>query len=104
MPNGPLPDELTAPTDVGTGGMVLHPNPFVSNIDITLTHVESSFEGQVILLDNLGREVIKREFYFEAGYNSFNIDGLESLTEGLYVILIKKDGEIYASGKMVKLE
>jgi len=87
-----------------TNGIFVHPNPFVSNIDITASSVEVPFAGQVVLLDNLGREVIKRAFAFEAGYNTINIDGLEDLLAGVYIVLIKKDGEVYTAQKVVKVE
>ena len=106
--NDPVPSvRKTDPAgteNTGTEGIVVHPNPFVSDIDITATNVETPFNGQVLLLDNLGRELINKEFMFGAGDNSLNIDGLENLPEGVYVILIKKDGKIHTSRKVVKIK
>lgn len=102
--NDPPSDRMVGVNGGGVEGIKVHPNPFVSNIDITAANVENPFVGQVVLLDNLGREVLSREFAFEAGHNSMNIDGLEGLGEGLYIILVRKDGEVYASRKVVKLE
>lgn len=86
------------------GEIVFHPNPFVSKFDITAHNIEEPFKGQVVVLDNFGRQITKRDFIFTAGYNSFDIDGLENLANGFYFIMVKKEGEVYSSMKVVKME
>jgi hypothetical protein len=82
----------------------IYPNPFLSKIEITVPNIEAAFEGKVILLDNLGRELASRDFEFELGLNRLGIDDLQVLTKGLYHVLIKKDGDLLFSAKLVKLE
>jgi len=84
--------------------VLVHPNPFKDNFDITLNHVEDDFKGQLVLLDRLGQTVTNQILNVEAGYNSFNIDGLGDLPTGVYFILVKKEGNVYLSKKIVKLE
>ena len=102
--NGDPPINMKGNNDIGTEEIFVHPNPFVSNIDITASNIIEPFKGQVIFLDNLGKEVVDREFSFEAGYNSYNIDGLDNLPNGVYFILVKNEGGIFTAKKVVKAE
>jgi hypothetical protein len=52
----------------------------------------------------VGRLVVDKEIRIEKGDNAINIEGLEGLADGLYVVLMKKDGGVYASRKVIKME
>ncbi|MCB0572302.1 MAG: T9SS type A sorting domain-containing protein, partial [Phaeodactylibacter sp.] len=84
--------------------IVIYPNPFVSSIDIKAFNIASPFDGQILLFDNLGREILRKEVAFEAGDNSLNIDGLEHLSTGVYLVMVRKRGEVCAFRKVVKVE
>ncbi len=84
--------------------IVAYPNPFTSNIDIEAFNIATPFKGQIVLMDNLGRALTTRETVFEAGYNRLNIDGLEHLPSGMYFIVVRKSGEVYAFRKVIKVE
>lgn len=80
----------------------IFPNPFQSEINITFSNTETPFDAQIILSDQLGREILIKEYTFEIGKNHVRLDGLNNLLEGLYVILIQKEGGVFASRKMIK--
>ncbi len=82
----------------------IHPNPFLSNIDIEISNIEVPFLTNIVILDVLGREVNRSEFNLKKGYNLLNITGLENLRKGVYVLLVKRKKEIYASKKIIKIE
>ena len=103
--NSPPPYSLKSGTgSYSNGAVAVHPNPFESTIDILASNVENPFTGQVILLDNLGREIVNKEYTFETGTNRLNITGLDGLMKGLYIVLIKKDGRFIVSQKVVKVK
>ena len=85
-------------------GIFVRPNPFKSSIIIEATDMEEPFDGQVVLLDNMGREVLDKRFAFGKGNNNTSLEGLEDLPKGIYIVLIKKEGGVHASQKMVKIE
>lgn len=85
-------------------GISIRPNPFTNEIELILHEVETDFKGQLIMLDNLGREIVRKETSFVAGYNSINLEGLGGLMEGIYFVLIKTEGKVYTSRKVIKVE
>lgn len=84
-------------------GISIRPNPFFTEIELIVPGVEADFRGQLIILDNFAREIVTKEAGFVAGYNSIRLDGLEKLPEGIYIIMVRKDGEVYGYQKAVKV-
>ena len=84
--------------------MTLVPNPFNSQLSLFVKDVELAFEGQVEFYDNLGRMVFDKEYSFEIGSNNFDISGIESLVDGVYIVLIKEEGRIVSSNKVIKVK
>ena len=82
----------------------LFPNPFNNKIEMVIGDVEESFDGELFIMDNLGRIVRKENLNIVEGENRFTFDNLESLSSGVYIVLLKKDGLIYATKNMVRME
>ncbi len=85
-------------------GITVQPNPFMSSIGVTVRNVEAPFDGQVLLLDNFGRVVARRDISFEIGHNSLTFEALDNLTDGFYFVVVKKEGKMYDAKKVVKTE
>lgn len=85
-----------------SGRISIRPNPFTTELELILPTVEADFVGQLMILDKLGREVVKMEAIFTAGYNSIKLEGLEKLMDGLYIVLVSQDGRLYGHQKAVK--
>ena len=83
---------------------LIYPNPFNTRIEIVAQNLEDAFDGTVILLDNMGREITSKHVSFETGNNRTYMEGLDELSSGIYFVLIKKEGQIYTSKKIVKME
>jgi len=85
----------------GIESMNLYPNPangdFI-NMDLNL---EKNMSYEVVMMDNLGREILKTEAMSGMeGYNfrSINISGMES---GLYLLVLKSESRTLKSTKIV---
>jgi SprB repeat len=87
-----------------TVDMLVHPNPFSNSLGITLRNVVTPFVGTAELLDNFGRQINSREIDFEIGNNSLTFDNLDGLATGVYSVVVKKEGKVYAYRKVIKTE
>jgi hypothetical protein len=98
-----LPDGELGLTVQGLKNSVsVYPSPFSTKFNILATIEEEPFEGQISMLDNLGREIFAKEAFFENGQNIIPMEYLDGLPEGLYLVMIKKAGKVYASKKIIK--
>jgi len=48
--------------------------------------------------------VVRNEYLFEAGYNEASISDLENLAAGVYLLVVKRNGEVYATQKLSKIK
>lgn len=86
------------------GDVRLYPNPFTDNLDLELFNEAEAFDGEVTLLDFQGRQVAQLRYNFESGYNHLAINELNTLSKGVYVVIVRKEGVVYSAKKVVKLE
>ncbi|MEO1263569.1 MAG: hypothetical protein AAFZ15_32455 [Bacteroidota bacterium] len=100
----PIHGLIAPPSNGGIHEVSAFPNPFTSKIDIAVPDVQEPFEGEIQLVDPFGSVVTSRVHFFNKGLNNMSMEGLSDLAGGLYIVLIKKDGGIYASDKMIKTE
>jgi len=82
----------------------LFPNPFNNKVEMVLGDVEEKFIGELIITDYLGRVVREETLNVQKGENKFTFSEMQNLNPGVYVVLIKKDGLVYASKNMVRME
>jgi len=84
--------------------ITIYPNPFNNKIEMVLGDIEERFDGELAIMDNLGRIVRDESLNILKGENRFTLDNLESLVPGVYIVVLKKDGRIYATKNMVRME
>src|SRR6185369_11551804 len=71
-----------------------YPNPFYSNLNISL-QVEHSGMVSVMIFDNTGKVVNSNQGMIEKGYSTIRLNNLGSLTKGIYYVkIITQDGTI----------
>lgn len=97
-----VPDALVA-SENGTSELLIYPNPFSSNLTIIAPHVDEPFEGEILLMDFQGRAVFNEIHSFEAGHNRYESRGLGNLPDGFYMVMIKREGMVLTSQKVVKM-
>ena len=95
--------ELTDALNNTDEDFLIYPNPFNDRIDIVVQDLDATFDGAIVLLDNLGREVISKEVTFEPGSYRTSIESLSELASGIYFMMIRKEGQIYSTQKLVKM-
>jgi hypothetical protein len=97
------PEELNENEDIWVDDMIVYPNPFLSKLALTTRYIEEPFDGQILLLDYQNNVVSKQDSYFEIGYNTERITTPVDLPTGMYIVLVLKDGEIFAAKKVIKI-
>lgn len=81
--------------------LVLSPNPASTRVNISLTTAKES-TADIVILDGTGRVVIKHLQLLRTGYNSFSVDGIERLANGVYNVRISVEGEIINEKLVIK--
>ena len=81
--------------------LVLSPNPANTRVYISLTTANET-SSDVVILDGTGRVVIKQHQLLIKGYNSFSINGIERLPNGVYNVRISVEGEIINEKLVIK--
>ncbi|RAU82680.1 hypothetical protein DP923_12600 [Pontibacter arcticus] len=79
--------------------MKVYPNPFISQISISLV-AQQQESAQLILLDLQGREVIRKTIELEKGENQLELP-LQKLANGMYMLKVVS-GSIKAATKIIK--
>lgn len=77
------------------------PNPFV---DATTVKFKSNESGLVeVTVRNLeGQTLLSKQSHISVGYNSIDLDGLSSLSKGIYVARITINGTVAGNQKLIK--
>jgi Secretion system C-terminal sorting domain len=70
-----------------TGGVQIWPNPFVNDIRISYTATANT-SLDVRIIDNAGRIVSQNNYSVSRGLNQLSVNGIESLSPGVYIIRI----------------
>jgi hypothetical protein len=83
----------------------IYPNPFVDGINIDLYNSSASNKISAEIFDLSGRKLYYRNFNnVSAGNNTLRIDPKSvSLKEGVYIVMVKINGHIIQSNKLVKI-
>jgi hypothetical protein len=82
----------------------IYPNPFNDrfNVDINNSSVSNKITTEVY--DLAGRNIYRKNFTnVSAGYNTLRIDQSVNLKPGVYIVMVKVNGQIVQSSKMVKV-
>ncbi|MFD2247268.1 beta strand repeat-containing protein [Pontibacter ruber] len=79
--------------------MQVYPNPFTSNVNVTLT-VQQPAQTQLIIIDLQGREVLRKSVELDKGVNQIELP-LQKLANGMY-ILKAVGGGIDETTKIIK--
>lgn len=82
----------------------IYPNPFFDQINIDLYNSAASNKVSAEVYDIMGRRVfIKNYFNLSAGNNSLRLAPQQSILKpGVYVVMLKINGEVVQTGKLVK--
>ncbi|MCC2546062.1 T9SS type A sorting domain-containing protein [Hymenobacter sp. BT175] len=77
------------------------PNPFQSEVTLTLQARTENKDARLVLLDATGRVVREQSIQVPAGASSLTLSELSGLPAGVYVLRLTLDGKLYHS-KLVK--
>jgi dienelactone hydrolase len=83
----------------------IYPNPFVDGINIDMHNSSSANRISTEIFDLTGRSIYLQNFRnVSAGYNTLRIDPKSvSLKPGVYIVMVRVNGEIVQSSKLVKM-
>lgn len=81
--------------------MQVSPNPFVSNVTFRFTAVENS-TAQIQLFTSTGQMVLSKQSVVGRGYNNVQIDGLEKLASGMYIVKLMMNGKVIDTKSLIK--
>ncbi|WP_375434748.1 T9SS type A sorting domain-containing protein [uncultured Hymenobacter sp.] len=73
--------------------LIAAPNPFSSEVTLTLPAQESTRSGTVVVTDMLGRTVFNQPLLLDAGTSQVQLPELSSLPKGLYHLRLSLNGE-----------
>ena len=78
-----------------------YPNPFTENVIVSFTSVENGI-AEIEIINNNGQKVLYKKAIVTKGYNSLQVNGLNNLTAGMYIALVKLNGVTTGSQKILK--
>ena len=73
--------------------LIAAPNPFSSEVSLTVPAQEGTRSGTVLVTDMLGRTVLSRSLLLNAGTSQVQLPELSSLVKGLYYLRLNLNGE-----------
>ncbi|MBL7698840.1 MAG: fibronectin type III domain-containing protein [Chitinophagaceae bacterium] len=83
----------------------IYPNPFNESFNVDIYNSSSSNRITTEVYDVAGRIVQRRDFKnVSAGNNTLRVDQGQSLKPGVYIVMVKVNGKIVNSGKLVKVK
>lgn len=84
---------------------LIYPNPFTDGINIDLFNSSSSNKVNAEVYDITGRIIFRKQYpNLSAGANTLRLTpGGATLKPGLYIVMIRINGEIIQSGKLMKV-
>lgn len=100
--NAPPTNNLVCGNSLDANGIVLDPNPFSDNLNLT-TDAIVPFSGEIMLNNYMGMNVANKSFEFTTGSNNLTLEGLGSLPPSIYSLSIRRDGEVCLTKQVVKL-
>lgn len=77
------------------------PNPFIGNLNIGI-NTKLNCNAEIKLISVAGQVMSVNSYSVNKGYNNIQISNLNNLTKGIYVAIIKVNGEIVSSQKVIK--
>ena len=81
-----------------------YPNPFSSELTVLL-NLERPGDIQFEILDITGRKCrIYSKGWLGAGETKFQLDGMQSLKSGFYILNVFRNGKLTGSSKIIKME
>ncbi|GAA4352237.1 hypothetical protein GCM10023185_11680 [Hymenobacter saemangeumensis] len=75
-------------------GLTASPNPFTSELTLTVTATKADAAAQLTVTDAAGRVVLERKLSIEAGTNEVSLPGLDNLPDGMYLLHLPLDGQL----------
>lgn len=82
--------------------MQVSPNPFAKNLNISFNATESGV-AQIRLINTTGQTLLSKQSTISKGHNSIQLDGLTTLSSGIYVAQLIFNGILLDKQQLVKL-
>jgi Secretion system C-terminal sorting domain len=80
--------------------MALFPNPATSQITVNVDNTSNPFQGQIMIMDLLGRSLIEDSWFLHEEENSKMLN-TSMLQPGMYLVLLKDQNNIISSQKLI---
>ena len=81
--------------------MQVSPNPFVANVTLRFKATETS-AAQINIINAAGQTVLSKQATVGEGFNNLQIDGLDRLSTGMYVVQLKMNGAVIDNKRIIK--
>ncbi len=96
--HGPVVINLDNPTE--NLSMEVYPNPFNNSVNLEFNEANPGI-AQVVFMDLQGRIVKSIELDIIKGYGNYQVDGLDTLKDGIYLIQVSLNGTLNTK-KLIK--
>jgi hypothetical protein len=81
--------------------VVVYPNPITDHLFVEIETFENT-TSKFVMTDLTGKIVREVSINLNAGFNKFNIEGINDLTNGLYFVTVLSNGKTLYNSKFVK--
>lgn len=90
----------TIQKEVPPVALAIRPNPATNQITLDVENASKPFQGEIIIMDLLGRTLIRDTWLLQQDSNSKMIN-TSNLQHGIYLILLREQNEIIGTQKLV---